>query len=145
MPLPYLEYLTKTDISFCAVRTNIWLSEKFCTEPLDESLHLGYNVHSVIYGSRMFNTRFVVSFLLFYTKLVFILFALRAGTWSRHFFILLARWEDSSKGVPHAPVDCAPHPSLCRQRSFAAADAKNFTKPIPFFSKPCYNIGIYHF
>ena len=36
----------------------------------------------------MFNTRFVVSFLLFYTKFGFICFALTAGTLSRHFFCL---------------------------------------------------------
>ena len=47
---------------FCAIFFNF---------SIDECGFFGYNNYSVIYGSRMFNTRFVVSFLLFYTKIWF--------------------------------------------------------------------------
>ncbi len=42
----------------------------FLSHPIDKYGILRYNAVSVIYGSRMNNTRFVVSFLLFYTKLL---------------------------------------------------------------------------
>ncbi len=41
-----------------------------------------YNEYSVIYGIRMINTRFVVSFLLFYTTIDFILSDLYTGLFS---------------------------------------------------------------
>ena len=59
----------------------------FFAFPLDECILIGYNNCSVIYVYRMFNTRFVVSFLLFYTKFGFISSVLSAGTLSRRFFV----------------------------------------------------------